>query len=377
MSQTRQTSRFGIGTLFRYSMRAMFVLLAMFVLFFVSAISMPATGYLSVLAILGLGLAALIQWPEIKVGWIVGATFLLAVACAASAPTISDGRLRAFWQTQSAFVGAILGILVAACGVLSVTRGRFRIRHLLELAVALSLVMALYHAYSAASVPVQRCEPPPINRVTAADLAAQLETAFQASSEAQLDQFFDDWHASLRAKPLDEITDPVERDLYSLYKAFFNPYELDRLTGYESGHEPEKEWDILVLQDSIRYCIGEDLPEQFWTLTEFRPQVRFPNTKSVFLTPVYRDAIEMFLDRDMEGDDIQRYRFLKTKISIFPGHWWCWELLTAPSVLSVEFNEERTQAEVFFCLISEGGAAKFKRQGDEWILVDSGLGWMQ
>ena len=62
-----------------------------------------------------------------------------------------------------------------------------------------------------------------------------------------------------------------------------------------------KKWDILVLQDSIRYCIGEDLPEQSWTLTEFRPQIQFPNTKSVFLTPVYNDAIKLFLDRDMEG----------------------------------------------------------------------------
>lgn len=376
MSQTGQTSRFGIGTLFRYSMRVVFVLLAMFVLFFVSEISMPATGYLPVVVILGLGLATLIQWPEIKVGWIVGATFLLAVACAASAPTISDGRLRAFWQTQSAFAGAILGILVAACGVLGVTRGRFHIRHLLELAVALSLVMALYQDYSAASWQPLRRIPPPVNRVTAADLAAQLETAFQASSEAQLDQFFDDWHVSLRAKPLDEITDPVERDLYSLYKGFFKPYELDRLTGYESGHEPEKKWNILVLQDSIRYCIGEDLPEQSWTLTEFRPQIQFPNTKSVFLTPAYRDAIELFLNRDMEGDDIQRYRFLTTKISVFPGHWWSWELLTAPSALSVTFNEERTEAEITFCLISDGGAAKFKRRGDEWILVDSRLGWI-
>ena len=329
------------------------------------------------MVILGLGLAALIQWPEIKVGWIVGATFLLAVACAAGAPHVSDGRLTELWQTESAFVGAFLGILAAACGVLGVTRGRFRIRHLLELAVALSLVMALYQAYSAASwQPLQRI-PPPVNRVTAADLAADLETAFQSSSEEQLDQFFDDWHTSLPAKPLDEIIDPVERDLYSLYKAFFKPYELVRLTGYESGDEPEKKWDILVLQDSIRYCIGEDLPEQSWTLTEFRPQIQFPNTKSVFLTPPYRDAIELFLNRDMEGDDIQRYRFLTTKISVFPGHGRYWELLTAPSALSVEFNEERTQAVVYFCLIWEGGAARFKRQGDEWILVDSGLGWMQ
>ena len=178
MSQTRQTSRFGIGTLFRYSMRAMFVLLAMFVLFFVSEISMPATGYLPVVVILGLGLAALIQWPEIKVGWIAGATFLLAVACAASAPTISDGRMRDLWQTESAFAGAVLGILVAACGVLGVTRGRFRIRHLLELTVALSLVMALYQSYSVACQRAQRRYSPLANRVTAADLAAQLETAF-------------------------------------------------------------------------------------------------------------------------------------------------------------------------------------------------------
>lgn len=377
MSRANHRLRSGIGMLFHYAMRVAFVLLAMFVLFGLSAISMQANGCLSVVVILGLGLAALIQWPEIKVGWIVGATFLLAVACAASAPHVSDGRLTEVWQTESAFVGAVLGILVAACGVLGVTRGRFHIRHLLELAVALSLVMALYHAYSATSWQPLRRIPLPVNRVTAADLADQLETAFQSSSKAQLDQFFDDWHASLQAKPLDEINDPVEQDLYSLFKAFFNPYELNRLTGYESGDVPQEEHNVLVLQDSIRYCIGQDLPEQSWTLTEFRPQIQFPNTKSVFLTPVYRDAIQLFLDKDMEGDDIQRYRFLKTKISVFPGHGRYWELLTAPSVLSVTFNEKRTEAEITFCLIWEGGTANFKRQGDEWILVNSKLGWMQ
>lgn len=370
----------------RYTLRITIVLAAMYVLIALAVVFLQSAGYVAPVVVLGLGLAALIQWPRIRVGWIVAATFGLALICGMTAPTISDWRLALMWQAELAFTGAALGMLIATACVLGITRSRFRVWHLLELTVAFSLVLAFYLAYrdahtrnehwelAAASRSEQRVK---ARALKIASLTVALETAFQASSHEQRAQFFAEWHKSISTKSLDEIDDPLERDLYSLYTAFFDPFALSTLSGYESGENVQIEWDYLVLQDSINYRVGESRPEQRRTLVDFRPRVHFDGVETVFLTSAYREVLETFLNRGIDDEDIGRYKFLRPMIWIFPGHGCHWELLSAPSIDEVVFNEERTEAAVYFTLVAEGGVAKMKRQGDVWTLVDSSLGWCQ
>ena len=370
----------------RYLLRVAIVFVATYFLLALSAVCLQSAGYLSSVVILGLGLAALIQGPQIRMGRIVAATFGSALLCAIMAPTISDWRLELLWQADAAFAGAAFGALVSTAGVLGAARSRFSIRHLLELAVAFSLGMAFYLASSDAharhenwklAVSRRAEEQAKARELKLANLLQALETAFQASSDEERARFFTNWHDSIQPKPLSEIHDPLERDLYTLYAAFFDPFALDVLVGYESEDDIRLPYEYLVLQDSVDYCIGEVTPEQGHTLIDFRPKVSIEGHEAVFLTPVYREAIETFLNRDMDDRDIQRYKFLQPMMWMFPGHGpFSWELLTPPSISSVVFNADRTEAVVDFYLVAEAGTARMERNGDGWILIDSQRGPM-
>ena len=369
-------SRSRVQLVGRYLLRVAIVLVAVCFLLAFSVVYLQSAGYLSRVVILGLGLAALIQWPRIRVGWIVAATFGSALLGAMMASTISDGRLAQLWQADGAFAGAVFGAMVSTACVLGITRSRFSIRHPLELVVGVSLAGAFHvvslnaharHENWKLAVARRAEEMAKARELKLANLIQALETAFRASSEEDRARFFADWHDSVRPKPLSEIHDPLERDLYSLYAAFFVPVALDVLAGSEDAGAT---YDCLVLPDSIKYCIGGLTPEQGHTLIDFRPQVSIEGHETVFLTSLYREAIETFLDRDMDDRDIQRYAFLRPMMWIFPGHGRYWELLSPPSVFSVAFNEDRSEAVIHYYAISEAGTARMRRNGDDWILVD-------
>jgi len=271
--------------------------------------------------------------------------------------------------------------LVSTAYVLGITRSRFSIRHLLELAVAVSLVGAFYvaslnahasHENWKLAVSRRAEERARARELKLATLLQTLETAFLESSDEKRAQFLAEWHDSIQPKPLSEIHDPLQRDLYTLYTAFFNSYAFGFLPRCDPEEDPLLANECLVLQGSIDYCLGEFAPDNIRTLIDFRPQISIEGHETVFFTPVYREAIEASMERNIDDEVMQRYKFLRPKMWIFPGHGPYWELLTPPAVSLIVFNEDRTEAVIY--LHTEVGTVRMKRSGNDSILIDSRFG---
>jgi hypothetical protein len=222
-------------------------------------------------------------------------------------------------------------------------------------------------------------------------LLADLENAYRDSSDEQLADFFRRWHETVQPIDVDDVTGPLERELYSLYLAFFRPFDLDALAGSFLQNSEETYDDTyvdvhyIIVPTSLRFRIGDDGIDQ--TLEDFRPPVDARTAEVLFLTPAYRKALDAFLDlgfgddtgtdpkeRDARIDDvIQRLEFLNSHAKIELGHWAGWDLLTYPSDVYVELSDDMTEAHVSFSMFNLGGLATMKRESGEWRIEDSGI----
>lgn len=216
-------------------------------------------------------------------------------------------------------------------------------------------------------------------------LAAELEEAYRTKSADRLAAFFRRWHDSVRPANLETIKDPVEREVYALYRSFFSPFALDKIAGRPIAQPSYKGVQYVLVQTSLEFRVGRVDPEQWRTLADFRPPVQFPNAEVLYLTPTYEKALVTFLEvsntretSKAQGDEaLRRLEFLAPFVQVTIGHWSGWDLLTAPSVLDVELTEDLTEADVAFALIWEGGKTVMRRGPDGWKIEKSGVQWMQ
>lgn len=225
-------------------------------------------------------------------------------------------------------------------------------------------------------------------------LAAQLEDAYRSASDDQLAAFFRHWHESVQPTDLESVHDPLERQLYALYLAFFRPFSLDELMGQFLQDSEDTYNDIyenakyLVVPTELRFRLGDGAEQ---TLINFRPNAQVPQVPVVFLTAEYREALVRFLegrthvqdeDTANESDDapddwFERFQFVNRQITIMPGHWEGWDLLSYPIVVLVELNDEMTEAYVSWSEFSLTGMSVMHRESGNWVLKESGVLGMQ
>lgn len=217
-------------------------------------------------------------------------------------------------------------------------------------------------------------------------LAAKLEDAYRASSPEMLAAFFENWHHSVRPANVKEIHDPLERELYSLFQSFFKPSGLNAIAGgngYGDVVETYERVEYVILQNTLHFRLGQRASEEESSVTNFRPPVKSANHRVLYLTPCYREALVAFLDADDTSgaygvdNTLKRVRFLDRFVSVSPGHWSGWDLLTPPTVDLVELDQTTTEAKVHFTILSDGGVTSMKRTPDGWQIVDTGIFWMQ
>ena len=214
-------------------------------------------------------------------------------------------------------------------------------------------------------------------------LASELEDAFRTSSAEKLASFLRKWHDWVPPRDLEEINDPLERELYSVFKDFFNPFALNTIAGgegYADVIETYERAKYIIVQNTLRFQVGETGTR---TITDFRPAVTFANADVLYLTPAYREALVAFLEADNTSDGIdvdstvERVQFLNRYVGFHIAHWSGWDLATPPTVELIQLNETNTMADVTFSVLSDGGVTAMERTGDEWQITDTGIYWIQ
>lgn len=189
----------------------------------------------------------------------------------------------------------------------------------------------------------------------AKELAQELDSIYSCRSGTMMEEFLDIWHrkytsnASTTGKQNDTL-----RNVYNLFTTLFNPDLKLRPRGYRN----DTNYRYVVIQPQLTFCIAEDEafdyyyesdpPPTFPTdgfyllcqagayvrvLEDFRPQIRQPTLKRLYLTNDYKDALELFLGKNerFPAEDQrpwesskERMLFLQNYWYIINGHWEGW-----------------------------------------------------
>jgi len=231
-------------------------------------------------------------------------------------------------------------------------------------------------------------EPSETDRL-AGELVAVLEKAYAASSSEQLLAFFQKWHDSYEPCNLATITDPVEKEVYRVYRAFYDPFDLSRLGGSELPRDFYQGFRYVIVQDSLTY---ETEPNgQKHKITEFRPPLEFENVDVLYLTPAYSEALTRFLGSKhlpmatgnlmaparAKGESRKRLEFLGQYVKILHGHWSGWHLCTHPAVGGIRLDADRTRASVGYRVRYKGGSADLQKKQGRWKIEEARITWIE
>ena len=208
-----------------------------------------------------------------------------------------------------------------------------------------------------------------------------LEEAYLADSPELYEEYLLQWQQQIR--PINPVEfgrlSDTERAVYKIYEAFYNPLNLYKYctTGRcpEFGSNIYAGIDYVVIQNNIEYSLTDY--EGRKSMSDFHPDVDL-SIPVLYLSEAYLEELNEFLDSDLHPEDIQqRYEFLNTRLSVWPGHWFGWHFLTHPEISIIDLNHSLTSAVVHFRIIFEGGEARFSRIGTEWIMMESKLTWIE
>jgi hypothetical protein len=206
--------------------------------------------------------------------------------------------------------------------------------------------------------------------------------------------FFQVWqsrtqrYVGIDANNLDNCPTFVQ-ETYAVYEAFFDPFNTTILNQGEFGPQLNEGLKRVVLPDSVWVDLCSDVNGLscskrfcFLTINEFYPGVSFPGKDILFLGDYERDIIMEFLGTECsiaglpkmslsESERAARYQFIQGFIRVLPGHWGGWLLCTQPRIDEISFNNDYSEAIIWYRLVYQFGRALYKKVDGKWIYVSS------
>jgi hypothetical protein len=243
--------------------------------------------------------------------------------------------------------------------------------------------------------------------ITAAELHSQviLDSAYAHKSSDQLKEIFDRW--ADQSKPVSENELKLKRNhekyAYEIFEDFYTPKSISRVGHSEFGDSVYNDIEYAFVQNEVIIEIYNKLildnyssldyskPLSEYKLVDFRPRVKVPNSKIIYLDEFTKSSINDFLKSNFtpmgennlmdpaaaEGESQERLEFINQYARIYPGHWGnFWKIETCPTV-SIRFNKTFTKAAVDFRLFYQGGSALYLRKNNKWKFKKSSLIWIE
>jgi len=257
------------------------------------------------------------------------------------------------------------------------------------------------------------------------DQKAILDSAYSLKSSKLLESFFENWLSESKQtrRSLDDLTE-IERETYRVYEAFFNPKDLSKIGGNETGQEIYKGTKYFITPSFIKIGLvnslnrdsllevklnelkdtarrdkylkkinGKYLPRAYYflgnwtrtskidTLKNFNPNIK----DCLSLTPYYDTLLNTFSGTEMDfrnrnimnpampiGESHDRAEFLGQFIKIWPGHWGgYWHIETFPIVYRITFDSQLKNAVVSYRIIYESGETLLQKENGKWKIVDN------
>lgn len=232
-----------------------------------------------------------------------------------------------------------------------------------------------------------------------------LDSAYSHNSADQLKEIFERWAGQSRPFGTNELKlkPEFEKYAYEIFEDFFTPKSISRVGHSEFGDSVYNDIEYTFVQNEVLIGIYNKLvfntfnsfkepkPLSEFKLVDFRPRVKVPNAKVIYLDEFTKSLINDFLKSKFtpigednlmnpasaEGDSRQRLDFINKYARIYPSHWGdSWKIETCPTV-SIRFNKSLTKAAVDFRLFYQGGTALYERINNKWKLKKSSLIWIE
>jgi hypothetical protein len=205
----------------------------------------------------------------------------------------------------------------------------------------------------------------------------------------QLIWFLDEWNKEYQSNE-NKVTDEAQKDVYKIFKLVYLPFNIDELGNHEWGNETYKGYQYAVVQNLIyfNYEFDSAYSINYDTIKDFRPDVRFPGVKTLFITSEIGSVIDSFLyignpeknfdlrnvSKEDKNEIYKRASYLNKKIPVYPNHWGMgFHILTHPQVSEINFNTDRTKAKLNFRVVYMFGEAEFEKINGNWIMVSSAI----
>ena len=268
-----------------------------------------------------------------------------------------------------------------------------------------------------------------------------LKKAYKQHSTSLLNQFFDNWSNAITSNE-NEAKNKWVAEAHKVFAAFYQPLQLDKIGCRSEEQDLYKNSPYFIVQgtlnaiymadvipitpdeleayytnrinqiyldDSIRkkelgylqrekergYLLPKfDFEHHFYSWKEipttkvdsaisFRPPVKFPNKKIVYLTSEYARLLDNFLGSlGQEGvmqvayskdESRKRLDFIKSAAKIIYIQYY----ETYPKASTIVIDSKMQHAVVSFRFVDEGGIVMLEKQNGEWTIVSSKFTWIE
>jgi|GEM_PF-1657663 len=232
--------------------------------------------------------------------------------------------------------------------------------------------------------------------------SSSFTNAYYSGSYTELQKYLDNI-ASSHIKPFDWTTvkEPYlyVKYVYQIFEDFYTPKNLSRIgfSSYRGNFYSDLKYALIQDHIDVKICdsiTGNIFEKKYFmnlSIQDFRPNVKIPGTKVIYLDEWLKRGIMNFLDNPFitTGNDTiisieqaiaereKKLNFLNKYLMIFrAGMRRYWVIETYP-VLDIFFNRDFSKARVDFMLDCEGGEAYYERTGNKWNLVKAGVSWIE
>lgn len=226
-------------------------------------------------------------------------------------------------------------------------------------------------------------------------LSNQLMQAYKARSRTQAAQFFERWHRAYRPNADDAkaLNDTVKA-VYDLFHDYFTP-----LLRTPSGSDTT--YRYAIIQSNIRFYVMGDssflnkiencqypdwieithasADKPYSTISNFRPELKDPDLKTLYPNQAYRAALLSFLGWGMDkegyftpvispGERSKRREFLLPIVPLEYGTDYI-NLNTPPGLRLIVFNRSLDRAFIVTDHWHQGGELSLHKHGGSWKIM--------
>lgn len=212
----------------------------------------------------------------------------------------------------------------------------------------------------------------PLN--SAETLKSKLEGIYAVKSTDSLKLFVEEWNKNVKPNSAEYIASAPEiQAVYDVYRVFFNPLE-------------DSTYTFGVVPNIMSFSVGST--DSVMTISDFRPPVTFDDSKVLYLTDEYLETLNYFLSINAETQHItteplpeeidNRADFLRTYISVIPGHWGHYFSFYTPYVVRmIRLDKSLKHAKVEFQHVFTGGHALMDFEDSEWKIKEFKTTWAE